>query len=123
MPSQFYQLFAAFAVPTLQTQLAEALGDVVWWPLGNPGSAQNIEAIWNEETAQDDASRGHENLRKGTLVILTDTLAIDTRDLFQIKGQQWIVRAIVRPTEPLIEVDLERREYEIRNGESGKKLL
>lgn len=125
MPSQFYQLFAGSAVNVLQTQLAEAAGTIVQWPLGAAANAQDIssESIWNEDVAQDDASRGHENLRKGTLIILNPAQPVDARDLYVINGQTWIVRAVIRPTEPLIEVELETREYEIRNGEGGKKLI
>jgi hypothetical protein len=123
MPSRFSSLYQRFALPVLETHLGEAAGDILRYPLGKLEGRKAVDGIFVEESAADDQSRGHENVRKAVLVLFDTTIAADTRDYYLVKGETWITRAIQRGTDPTITLDLERRDMEVRHGEGGKNLL
>lgn len=123
MPSRFADLYAALAVPVLQTHLAEDDETIVRYPLGRIENAADVIGIFNEESAADDQSRGHENVRKASLVIFDTTLDVDTRDFYLVAGETWVTRSIQKGTDPTFTLELERRDMETRNGQGGKTLL
>ena len=119
MPSQFAELYQDHALPVLDEQLGE---DVLWYPLGDVTRKDTIRAIFVEEEANEDRTRGKENVRKASCTVLDGTLPIDTRDKFRVNNQTWATRTVARGTDPFIVCELEIREPEVRNKAGGQLL-
>lgn len=129
MPSRFSQLYSSLAAPVLAHHLGESAGTVVWYPRGEQtpqpieGDAGSLAPVFTLDGATDDPSRGHENVRRGTLTVFDTSIEFAGSDLFEINEETWIVRAINKGTDPWVDLELERRDREVTDGQGEKKVL